>query len=158
MDSIRAEEHANFETAKADQDIEKLTTKIDKATADSTTLKDEVKVLQSELAALAKLQAEMDSIRAEEHANFETAKADYELGLEGVRKALMVLRDYYGASASSALLQQPAKPELFAKASGAGGGIIDILEVCESDFASNLAKEEKEESDAQAEYDKVTQE
>jgi archaellum component FlaC len=141
-----------------DEDIAKLTTKIDKASADSTTLKDEVKVLQSELADLAKLQAEMDSIRAEEHANFETAKADYELGLEGVRKALMVLRDYYGASASSALLQQPAKPELFAKASGAGGGIIDILEVCESDFASNLAKEDKEESDAQAEYDKVTQE
>merc|ERR1719159_1161236 len=141
-----------------DEDIEKLTTKIDKASADSAQLKDEVKVLQSELAALAKLQAEMDSIRAEEHANFETAKADLTLGLEGVRKALMVLRDYYGASASSALLQQPAKPELFAKASGAGGGIIDILEVCESDFASNLAKAEKEESDAQTEYDKLTQE
>merc|ERR1719434_311170 len=141
-----------------DEDIAKLTTKIDKASADSATLKDEVKVLQSELATLAKLQAEMDSIRAEEHANFETGKADYELGLEGVRKALIVLRDYYGASASSALLQQPAKPELFSKASGAGGGIIDILEVCESDFASGLAKEEKEESDAQAEYDKITQE
>merc|ERR1719159_805826 len=141
-----------------DEDIEKLTTKIDKASAQSTSLKDEVKVLQSELAALAKLQAEMDSIRAEEHEDFTVAKADLELGLEGVRKALMVLRDYYGASASSALLQQPAKPELFAKASGAGGGIIDILEVCESDFASGLAKEEKEESDAQAEYDKLTQE
>jgi predicted nucleic acid-binding Zn-ribbon protein len=143
-----------------DEDIEKLTTKIDKASADSARLKDEVKVLQSELAALAKLQAEMDSIRSEQHANFETAKADLELGLEGVRKALMVLRDYYGSSA--ALLQagasQPAKPELFKKASGAGGGIIDILEVCESDFASELAKEEKEESDAQTEYDKVTQE
>merc|ERR1719293_299828 len=139
-----------------EEDVAKLTTKIDKASAKSASLKDEVKTLQSELATLAKLQAEMDSTRAEEHENFETAKADLELGLEGVRKALMVLRDYYGASA--ALLQQPAKPGLFAKASGAGGGIIDILEVCESDFASNLAKEEKEESDAQAEYDKVTQE
>jgi uncharacterized protein involved in exopolysaccharide biosynthesis len=140
-----------------DEDIAKLNTKIDKASADSARLKDEVKVLQSELATLAKLQAEMDSIRAEEHANYETAKADLELGLEGVRKALMVLRDYYGSSAAS-MLQQPAKPELFKKASGAGGGIIDILEVCESDFASNLATEEKEESDAQNEYDKVTQE
>merc|ERR1719352_1461961 len=138
-----------------DEDIEKLTTKIDKASADSTQLKDEVKTLQGELATLAKLQADMDSIRAEEHANFETAKADLTLGLEGVRKAVMVLRDYYG---SASFVQQPAKPELFKKASGAGGGIIDILEVCESDFASNLAKEEKEEADAQAEYDKVTQE
>merc|ERR1719183_307225 len=138
-----------------DEDIEKLTTKIDKASADSAQLKDEVKTLQAELAALAKLQAEMDSIRAEEHADFETAKADLTLGLEGVRKALMVLRDYYG---SASFVQQPAKPELFKAASGAGGGIIDILEVCESDFASGLAKEEKEKADAAAEYDKVTQE
>jgi hypothetical protein len=140
-----------------EEDVAKLTTKIDKASASSAALKDEVKTLQAELAALAKSQAEMDSIRAEEHADFEVAKADLELGLEGVRKALLVLRDYYG-SAAAALMQQPAKPELFAKASGAGGSIIDILEVVESDFASSLAKEEKEESDAQTEYDKVTQE
>merc|ERR1719360_439074 len=54
--------------------------------------------------------------------------------------------------------EQPAKPVNFAKGAGAGGGIIDILEVCESDFATNLAKEETEEADAQAEYEKVTQE
>merc|ERR550525_1827785 len=44
------------------------------------------------------------------------------------------------------------------KALGAGGSIINILEVCESDFASNLAKEETEEADAQSEYEKVSQE
>merc|ERR1719401_2209398 len=55
-------------------------------------------------------------------------------------------------------MQQPAKPELHAKASGAGGSIIDILEVCESDFATNLAKEETEEADAEEEYEKTTQE
>merc|ERR1719238_171803 len=90
-----------------EDDVAKLTAKIDKASAKSASLKDEVKVLQAELAALAKSQAEMDSIRAEEHEDFETAKADLELGLEGVRKALMVLRDYYGASAaaSAALVQ-----------------------------------------------------
>merc|ERR1719293_197490 len=48
-----------------DEDIEKLTTKIEKDSADSARLKDEVKVLQAELADLAKLQAEMDSIRKE---------------------------------------------------------------------------------------------
>jgi hypothetical protein len=143
-----------------EEDISKLTTKIDKAAAKSASLKDEVKVLQGELAALAKSQAEMDKIRSEEHADYVQAKADLELGLEGVRKALSVLRDYYGGSA--ALVQdgaaQPAKPELFAKAGGAGGSIIDILEVVESDFASNLAKEESQESDAQQEYDTTTQE
>merc|ERR1712113_1304375 len=41
---------------------------------------------------------------------------------------------------------------------GAGESIINILQVCESDFATNLAKEESEEADAQSEYEKVSQE
>merc|ERR1719380_325243 len=54
-------------------------------------------------------------------------------------------------------MQQPAKPAAHSKAGGAGGSIIDILEVCESDFATNLAKEETEEADAAASYEKTTQ-
>merc|ERR1719229_310951 len=60
--------------------------------------------------------------------------------------------------AIGSFMQQPAKPEQHAKAGGAGGSIINILEVCESDFATNLAKEETEEADAQEEYEKTTQE
>merc|ERR1712176_954633 len=131
--------------------------------------KGQVRELESELAALAKAQAEMDKIRSETHADYEAAKADLELGLSGVREAVRTLRDYYGGAASmiqanadpAAFMQrmrQPAAPELHAKAGGAGGSIIDILEVVESDFATNLAKEETEEADAQSEYEKVSQE
>merc|ERR1740139_1181021 len=45
------------------------------------------------------------------------------------------------------LMQQPAVPVLHSKSEGAGGSIIDILEV-----------EESEEADAQSEYEKVSQE
>merc|ERR1711972_1076954 len=140
-----------------EEDIAKLTSKIDTAAARSAGLKGEVKELQAELAALAKLQAEMDQIRRESHAAFVQAKADLELGLEGVRQALTVLREYYGGSA---FLQQPqpAKPLLHAAATGAGNSIIGILEVVESDFAKNLAKETTEEEDAEAEYQQTTQE
>merc|ERR1719258_79186 len=57
-----------------------------------------------------------------------------------------------------AFMQQPAVPQQHEKSGGAGGSIINILEVCESDFATNLAKEETEEADAQGEYEKTTQE
>merc|ERR1719146_284955 len=56
------------------------------------------------------------------------------------------------------MMQQPAVPVNHAPAAGAGGGIISILEVCESDFAKNLAEEETEESDSQEAYEKLTQE
>merc|ERR1712217_807772 len=54
-------------------------------------------------------------------------------------------------------MQQPAMPAKHTKASGAGGSIIDILEVVLSDFAKNLATEETEEADAIDVYEKTTQ-
>merc|ERR1712130_579504 len=135
--------------------VAKLTSKIDKASARSTELKDEGKEAQDDLAAMAKEQAKMDDIRRDENAAYTKAKADLELGLSGVRKALEVLRDYYGV-ASAAFVEVPAappKPAGHSKSGGAAGSIISILEVCESDFASNLAKEETQESDAAAAYE-----
>jgi predicted nucleic acid-binding Zn-ribbon protein len=155
------EQLAKTEAKKSDldDDIAKLTSKIDQATAKSASLKDDVKELQSELAALAKEQAEMDKIRQENHANYVQAKADLELGLSGVRKALGVLRDYYGSD-GAAMLQQPEPPvpEKFSAAGGAASSIIGILEVCESDFAKNLATTESAEADEASAYDKQTQE
>merc|ERR1719323_2299592 len=58
----------------------------------------------------------------------------------------------------SSMMQQPAKPEKHEKAGGAGSSIIGILEVCESDFAKNLAEETSQEDDAEAAYEKTIQE
>jgi len=141
-----------------DEDLAKLTAKMDKAAATSAGLKHEVATLQKELAELAKMQAEMDKIRADENAAFTAAKEQLGLGIQGVRKALAILREYYDSKAE-ALLQtgQPAPPVMHSKASGAGGTIIGILEVCESDFAKNLAKREQEESDEADFHEEQTQ-
>jgi len=149
--------------------VSKLTAKVDRAAAKSATLKGSVKTLQSELAKLSKSQAEMDSMRRTSKGDYTAAKSDLEMGLSGVRKALGVLRDYYGSdSASSAFVQdggdlaasmrQPSAPVQHSKSGGAGGSIVEILEVVESDFAKNLAVEETQEADAAAEYEKTSQE
>merc|ERR1719265_2404927 len=103
----------------------------------------------------------MDSIRAEEKAAFDTAKSELEMGISGVQKALGVLKDYYQGGGAAfvqgsfdAFMQQPAAPQKHSAAGGAGGSIIDILEVVESDFTKNLATEETEEADAVATYEK----
>jgi hypothetical protein len=161
------EELAKTEAKKSELEstISKLTSKIDLAAAKSAGLKEDVKTLQAELATLSREQAEMDSIRAEEKAAYDTAKADLELGISGVQKALGVLKDYYQGAALvqsstnfNAFMQQPAAPKKHETASGAGGSIIDILEVVESDFAKSLAAEEQEEADAIEVYEKTTQE
>jgi len=140
-------------------DMSKLTSKIDTAAAKSAGLKADVKELQAELAALAKLQAEMDQVRQDTHAAYVAASTDLKQGLTGVRKALGVLRDYYGGAAAGAALMQESMPAVtfHSKAGGAGTSIIGILEVCESDFAKGLAAEETEEADAQSEYETTTQ-
>merc|ERR1719502_1089551 len=111
----------------------------------------------------------MDSMRTETHQEYIQAKADLQLGLEGVRKVISVLKDYYGASGTSAssmlqsggemstLMKQPAAPETHVKSGEAGGAILNELEIVESDFARDLATEEAEEADAQSEYEKMTQ-
>merc|ERR1719181_2116583 len=111
----------------------------------------------------------MDKVRGETHANYLKAKTELTAGLDGVRKALGVLRDYYGGGAAAAamlqddasfgaFMQQPKAPEKHEKNTGAGQGIISILEVCESDFATGLSKEETEEADSAGSYEEISQE
>merc|ERR1719146_211752 len=142
-------EMSETEQKKADKEaaIQKLTTAIDSMTSKSAKLKEEVATLQKELAALAKAQAEMDKLRAEEKAAFDTNSAEMKKGIDGVKLALKVLNDYY-AKADKA----------HGAAEGAGGGIIGLLEVCESDFTKGLAEMTAAEDTAAAEYDKLTKE
>lgn len=154
-------------------DVSSITAKLDQAVSRTAQLKEEVRELQGQLAEVAKEQADMDTIREEQHKDYLEAKDELENGLQGVRRALGVLREYYNSKdeeAAAAMVQEsdsdgesmmesaPPPPKTFKKSSGAGGGIISMLEVCESDFADNLAKEEMEETTAQESYSKTTQE
>merc|ERR1712238_468948 len=78
-------------------EIEKISTRIERATAASAQLKEEVATLQNELSKLAKTQAEMDKLRKEEHETYVASKAELEKGIEGIKLALKILSEYYAA-------------------------------------------------------------
>jgi hypothetical protein len=136
--------------------VDKLTNHIDKDSARSSELKQQVTVLQEELASLAKEQATMDEVRQEAHATFVSEKATLDKGLVGIRKGLQILKDYFGAAAAS-LVQQPAAPAGHQADAGAGGSIISILEVAESDMAKELMTVEAQEADEASAYEETTQ-
>merc|ERR1719321_1364894 len=111
-------------------------------TAKSSKLKSEVAELQNELASMAKAKAEADKLRSEEKAAFDVNSAEMKQGIEGVKKALQVLREYYAKEDKS-----------HGSADGAGSGIIGLLEVCESDFTKGLTEMTAEEQTAAADYE-----
>merc|ERR1719432_428370 len=128
-------------------EIEKLTTSIDQMSARSAQLKEEVARLQKELADLAAAQAEMDKLRSEENTDYTKNRADLEQGIEGVKIALKVLRDYYAND-----------DKAHEEAQGAGQGIIGLIEVIESDFTKTLAETVSTEESAAAAYEKQSKE
>lgn len=154
-----------------EDETEGLKARIDEMASRSALLKEQVKDLQEDLLRLAESQKGMDDARSATKEAYEGAVADLNKGLTGIRGAIKILRDYFasddedssgGASLEqtdasfSAFMQQPAAPEKHEKSSGAGGSIIGLLEVVESDLAKNLAEEETEESAAVTAYESET--
>merc|ERR1719482_43236 len=91
---------------------------------------------------MAKARAEADKLRAEQKEAFDKNSAEMALGIEGVKKALEVLREYYSKDTAKAHEQ----------AEGAASGIIGLLEVCESDFTKGLSEMTTQEETAAANY------
>jgi len=130
--------------AEKEHEVAKLSTKIDSMSANSAKLKEQAGEISAELAAMASSQAEMNKIRADEKALYDRNSPEMKAGIDGVKKALAVLRDYYAQDSSHG-----AK-------GGAAGGIVSMLEVVESDFTKGLSEMESAEAAAVREYDKVT--
>merc|ERR1719214_445994 len=95
------------------------------------------------------------ALRNKEKATFKAVEKDLSESEEACNAAMEVLREYYeGAS----LIQTGAKAKASVDAEGDGSGILGVLEVAASDFATGLAEARSVEQQAQAEYDKLVQE
>jgi len=134
----------NAKKVEKNAEIDLLTTRLDQMSAKSAKLKEEVAALQSELSKLASSQAQMDKLRQEEKDAYTASKAEQVKGLEGVKLAMKLLREYYASSADHDA------------ASGAAGGVIGLLETIESDMTKTIASLDSEEESAADEYDTLS--
>mmetsp|Transcript_119754 Transcript_119754/g.344129 ORF Transcript_119754/g.344129 Transcript_119754/m.344129 type:complete len:696 (-) Transcript_119754:123-2210(-) len=132
---------------KADKqaEMDKLSTSIDSMTTSIKQLKEEVAAVQANLAKLARAQSELDTIRREEKAEYAKNKPEMLAGLEAVKMAMKLLREYYAKEGKA-----------HEAAEGASSSIIGLLEVVESDFSRLIAEMSAAESSAQAAYDTET--
>lgn len=130
--------------------VSKISTEIDSMTARSAQLKEDVAALHKALADILSAQVSMDKIRSEEHELYTQSNADMQQGLNGIKMAMKVLRDYYAKEGDAA----PAH----GAAEGSANSVIGLLEVVESDLTKGMAEMNVEETTSQSEYERITQE
>merc|ERR1719379_314519 len=136
-------------TAKSD----KYGVRIEKATATIAELKEQIKILQAQMAEMDATQAEATALRNKEHEEYLKASKEYKDSAEAVANAIAVLQEYYS---SGSFVQSKEAPELGGAKTDIADTIMGMLEVAESDFTSLLAEAEASEREAQTSYDKLT--
>jgi chromosome segregation ATPase len=136
--------------------LDKTVARIEKAEAGMASAKEAIKTLEEEIAEIDAGQAEAETVRQGEHAEYLTSTKDFKDSAEAVAKAVDVLSEYYN---SAGFMQVASRqPEFGGAKSDIGSTIVSILEVAESDFTKMLAEAEAAESSSQESFDKLKQE
>jgi len=137
----------------------------DTKTEDAATLKAEMEGLSADIASLGESIAELNGAiseidaavakatqdRAAEKSKNQATIADATAGEAAVQQAIEVLKAFYDKAGAAAMIQTGnLQPEMEAgeyKGMG-GGGVLGMLEVCQSDFARLLSETQASEDDA----------
>jgi len=153
---------------KAIAEKETQTTNIAKAEAKIAELTEEIDTLANEIADLRKGLFEATELRKEEKADNMKTLGDSKEGLEAVKAAIKVLKEFYdnafvqteftpaGADRDGNTVKDlaPAGQEgTYHGNQDAAKGIFGLLEVIQSDFERTIEKTDKEETEAQEEFE-----
>jgi len=139
---------------------ETLQAEIDKLTADTTKLAEEIAALVQAIADNDAAVLKATTIREEEKAKNTATIADAKAAAAATAKALSVLKSFYEkAATATAMVQVPGAPASFSKPyTGMGGsstGVVGMLEVIQSDFVrldSETTAAEEEASEAYKQF------
>merc|ERR1719160_2095541 len=143
--------------------LDKLNSRIDKASARVAELDEAIKTLESEVAELDSATAEATKIRNEEAASNAAAIKDFGDAAAATEKAIKILKDFYD---NAALIQTGSKtkvrssedddaPESGSAKGDAGSVIIGILEMSNEDFVKLHSETTTSEAEAQEAYEKM---
>merc|ERR1719515_225755 len=146
--------------SKADKEskIDKYQVRMDKASSAKEELESAVKELEKEIKEIDKAQAEATKVRTQESADNLAAMKDFKDSADAVISAIGVLKSFYegGALIQTSSKTHAKQPEFGGASTDAGGSIISVLEVAESDFTSLYAETETAEQQAADAYEKLT--
>merc|ERR1719265_2220875 len=138
--------------------LDKLQSRIDKASARKAELEQAIKDLETEIAELDAGTAEATKIRNAEHDTYLKASKDFGDAAAATEKAIKILKDFYD---NASLLQTGAKttrasaPEFGEAKSDAGSVIIGILEMSNEDFVRLHSETETSEEEAVEAFEKL---
>merc|ERR1719240_2307856 len=140
------------------EESETLKATIEELTALVAKLSNEIAALGEAIASIDAAMSKATEIRTAEKTKNTQTIADAKAGKEAVQRAISVLKTFYDkASTATAFTQvkMPGSPETFDKpyTGMEGGGIMGMLEVCESDFARLESDTTTGEAEAQKEYE-----
>merc|ERR1719456_719074 len=146
--------------AKTDQS-EALSAEIEKLTADINQYATEIAALAQAVSDLDAAVAEATSIRTAEKEKNTATIADAQAGQAAVSQATTILKEFYDKAATATALVQSGQspmPETFDEAytGQSSGGVLSMLEVCQSDFARLEADTTSGEEASAEEFAKFT--
>merc|ERR1719171_1223918 len=141
--------------------LDKLQSRIDKASSRKAELTQAVKDLEAQIATLDATTAEATKIRNAEHETYLKASKDFGDAAAATEKAIKVLKEFYDnasllqTGAMTAAANKYKAPEFGEAKSGAAGAIIGILEMSNEDFVKLHSETEANEAEALDTYEKL---
>jgi len=130
-----------------------LTAKSEELAADIAKLAQDITSLVEAIVAIDTAVKTATEERTEEKARNTKTIEDATAGKEAVGQALKVLRDFYEKAGSAAAFMQIKSNGKAPYTGMGGGGVLGMLEVCESDFARLESETTSAEAAAEREYD-----
>lgn len=148
---------------KKTMEIEKLDTRIEKATATKKEQEEMIATNSEEIANMEKSDAEATKIRNEEHENFVKVDSDFTAAAEAVDDAIDALKEYYGdafflqtdSETDAASTSSDEQPTFGGAKKDSAGGIIGILETMGEEFRKTVKENQAEEREALKAYEKL---